>query len=235
MPKRKVRILKITKIVWRGYQLLMQCKRLWSHPSETLLNYNAMCNRYSPLVIFAYYLDIMYIFYVLEWIFSCSDTVYKMRFPPRASVLWRVRSLSVSMQLKHKQQPCFAALVHLRRRPTQNKRSTYRHFATKPAENATRKCFSAPTLHFGHENKPSPSRFDKIVYFFSLFIVPNGCDGVALPPGGARESQQVPPPSQRLPRQLSNVSFMHWTRERDGGVKGNRRAWALKIWLQKPT
>lgn len=97
------------------------------------------------------------------------------------------KSLSVSMQLKHKQQPCFAALVHLRRRPTENKRFTYRHFATKPAESATRKCLSAPTLHFGHENKHSLSRFDKIVYFFPLFIVPNGCDGAAPPPGGARE------------------------------------------------
>lgn len=119
------------------------------------------------------------------------------------------KSLSVSMQLKHKQQPCFAALVHLRRRPTENKRFTYRRFATKPSERATRKCLSASTLHFGRKNRHSPGRFDKIAYFFSLFIVPNGCDGVALPPGGARESQQVPPPSQRLPRQLSNVSFMH--------------------------
>lgn len=140
------------------------------------------------------------------------------------------------MQLKHKQQPCFAALVHLRRRPTENKRFTYRQFATKPAKSATRKCFSAFTLHFGRKNKHSPSRFDKIVYFLSLFIVPNGCDGVALPPGGAREPwQQVPPPSQRLPRQLSNLSFMHWMRERDGGVRGKSGAWALKIWLQRPT
>lgn len=145
------------------------------------------------------------------------------------------KSLSVSMQLKHKQQPCFAALVHLRRRPTENKRFTYRRFATKPAKSGARKCAGAFTLHFDRKNKHWPSRFDKIIYFFSLFIVPNGCDGVALPPGGAREPEQVPPPSERLPRQLSNLSSMHWMRERDEGVKGKSRARALKIWLHRPT
>lgn len=145
------------------------------------------------------------------------------------------KSLSVSMQLKHKQQPCFAALVHLRRRPTENKRFTYRHFASEPAENGTRKFHSAFTLHFGRKSRHSPTRFDKIVYFLSLFIVPNGCDGAREPPGGAREPQQVPPPSPRLPRQLSNLSFMHWMRERDGGVKGESRARALKIWHHMPT
>lgn len=139
------------------------------------------------------------------------------------------------MQLKHKQQPCFAALVHLRRRPTENKRFTYRHSATKPPQSATRKYISAFPLPFDRKNKHLPSRFGKIIYFLSLFIVPNGCDGVALPPGGAREPTQVPPPSQRLPRQLSNLSFMHWMRERDGGVKGKSRAWALKICPQRPT
>lgn len=118
------------------------------------------------------------------------------------------KSLSVSMQLKHKQQPCFAALVHLRRRPTENKRSTYRHFAAKPAKSGTRKCLGAFTLHFDRKTKHSPSRFDKIIYFLSLFIVPNGCNGAAPPPGGAREPKQVPPPSERLPRQLSNLSCM---------------------------
>lgn len=145
------------------------------------------------------------------------------------------KSLSVSMQLKHKQQPCFAALVHLRRRPTENKRFTYRRFATKPNESATRKFIGASILHFDRKNKHSPSRFDKIIYFLSLFIVPNGCGGVALPPGGAREPRQVPPPSESLPRQLSNLSSMHWMRERDGGVKGNGGAWALQMWLCGPT
>lgn len=105
------------------------------------------------------------------------------------------KSLSVSMQLKHKQQPCFAALVHLRRRPTENKRFTYRRYATKPAKNATRKCQNVNTLHFGRKIKHSPSRFDKITYFLSLFIVPNGCNGLALPHGGVHGWQQVPPPS----------------------------------------
>lgn len=136
------------------------------------------------------------------------------------------------MQLKHKQQPCFAALVHLRRRPTENKRPAYRLFATKPAKLAARKCISAPTLHFGRENTHSPSRFDKILYFFSLFIVPNGCDGAAPPPSGAPESRLVPPPSPRLPRQVLNVSSMHWTRGGNGGEEGTSRAQALKIWLQ---
>lgn len=104
------------------------------------------------------------------------------------------KSLSVSMQLKHKQQPCFAALVHLRRRPTENKRFTYRHFATKPAKSGARKCAGASPLHFDREHKHWPSRFDKIIYFFSLFIVPNGCGGAGPPPGGARE-----PPSRSLP------------------------------------
>lgn len=136
------------------------------------------------------------------------------------------------MQLKHKQQPCFAALVHLRRRPTENKRPAYRRFATKPAKLAARKCNSAPTLHFGRENRHSPLRFDKILYFFSLFIVPNGCHGAALPPSGAPESRLVPPPSPRIPRQVLNVSSMHWTRGGNGGEEGTSRAQALKIWLQ---
>lgn len=236
MPKRKVRILNIIKIVWGGYQLLMHCKRLWRHPSETLLNYKSVYSGYMSLGILAYFLDIMYIFCVLEWIFSCSDSAFKTRFHATAAVLWGVRSLfSVSMQLKHKQQPCFAALVHLRRRPSENKRFTYRHSATKPPQSVTRKYISAFPLHFDRKNKHSPSRFDKIIYFLSLFIVPNGCHDVALPPGGAREPTQVPPPSHRLPRQLSNLSFMHWMRERDGGVKGKSRAWALKICPQRPT
>lgn len=144
------------------------------------------------------------------------------------------KSLSVSMQLKHKQQPCFAALVHLRRRPTENKRFTYRCYATKPAKNATRKCQNDNTLHFGRKNKHSPSRFDKITYFSSLFIVPNGCIVVALSPGGARGRPQVPPPSPRLPRQLSNVSFMRRAGGRDGREKGERWARALPVWLLRP-
>ncbi len=103
------------------------------------------------------------------------------------------------MQLKHKQQPCFAALVHLRRRPTENKRFTYRHSATKPAESGARKCFSAFTLHFGRKNKHSPPRFDKNVYFLSLFIVPNGCDGVAPSPGGAARALAGPSPFSKTP------------------------------------
>lgn len=70
------------------------------------------------------------------------------------------KSLSVSMQLKHKQQPCFAALVHLRRRPAENKRLAYRQPATKPAGTAARKCLGAFTLHFTRKSKHSPSRFD---------------------------------------------------------------------------
>lgn len=81
MPKRKVRILRIRKIVCRGLQLLMQCKGLGRHPSETLLNYNAMWNCYLSPVIFARYLDIMCIFCVSERIFSCPDRAKKIAFP----------------------------------------------------------------------------------------------------------------------------------------------------------
>lgn len=56
-------------------------------PSETLLNYNAMWNRYFSPGIFAHNLDIMYIFCVSKWIFSCARGAKGTRFPPRASVL----------------------------------------------------------------------------------------------------------------------------------------------------
>lgn len=45
----------------------------------------------------------------------------------------------------------------------------------------------------------------------------------------------VPPPSQRLPRQLSNLSSMHWMRERDGGAwKGKARPGPSKCGLRDP-
>lgn len=94
--------------------------------------------------------------------------------------------------------------------------------ATKPAPSPPRKCHSVNTLRFGRENPRPPSRFDKIAYFCSLFIVPNGCSGGAPPPGGARGPRQVPPPSQGLPRQLSNVSCEHGAGERAGGEKGGK-------------
>lgn len=127
-------------------------------------------------------------FFCVGTIFSHSDMTYKKAFECGSRCpLGSQKSLSVSMQLKHKQQPCFAALVHLRRRPTENKRLTYRHYCTKPGKSTIRKCFSALTLHFDHKNKHWQSHFDKIIYFLSLFAVPNGCSGVDLPEGGVFE------------------------------------------------
>lgn len=55
----------------------------------------------------------------------------------------------------------------------------------KPTESGARKYHSVFTSRLGHNDEHSPPRFDKNIYFLSLFAVPNGCRGAAVPPGGA--------------------------------------------------
>lgn len=121
-------------------------------------------------------------------------------------------------------------------RPTENKRFAYRRSGSKPARSGARKCLSGFTLHFDRENKHSPSRFDKIIYFLSLFAVPNGCDGVSLPPGGACEPfKPGPSPFSETPAPAFK-SQLHALNERKrwGGVEGESKAWTLKMWPQRP-
>lgn len=134
MPKRKVRNLEAVLIFRAAYRLLIQCKPPGRHPSETLLNYNAACKRFlfagnfCPLR--GYYVN----FSVWELLFSCAATVYKQAVFERELPLlpFREASLRLSMQLKHKQQPCFALRLFSNLRRATLSRTSGSRVAVRP-------------------------------------------------------------------------------------------------------
>lgn len=63
-----------TKNSLKGLSAIGPMQTIVKNPSKKLLNYNAVCDRYTSLVIFAYFLDKMCNFFVLQRIFSCSDS-----------------------------------------------------------------------------------------------------------------------------------------------------------------
>lgn len=141
------------------------------------------------------------------------------------------------MQLKHKQQPCFAALVQPSSpRPAQNKRLTYRRPAAEPAPGGAKKSTGASTPRFDRQSEPWPRRFDKIVYFLSLFVVPKGLRWRRSAAWGRARApplpRQVPPPSEALPRQAFK-SELHAFSMGERRVAG-RGARTLRMWLQRP-
>lgn len=225
MPKRKVRNLEIIQIFGGANQPLIQCKRLWRHPSETLLNYNATYDRSPSLGIFACFLHIMYIFCVVEWIFSRSRTAFKARVECASRCPLGESEVSLGL---HAVKAQAAAMLCSSLPPSspdlpRTKRSAYRRGPTEPPASSARKCPGAPALRFDREIGHSPRRFGKIIYFLSLFVVPNGCSGAPLPPGGARERPPAgpPAPSWKAPAPAFK-SELHALNEGAGGGERKR-------------